>query len=276
MTRRRIVFLDIDGTIIDHDGRIPASAENAIRTARSNGHIVLLSTGRSPLEVDDRLHAIGLDGEVTSAGAFVRMGEEWVVERLMPEPKARRMIAVFEELGLDYTLQGRDAVYPTPGQRERLRRLLELDGRADLAHMRRGIGRHLQDAGAAPLDRIAKAVFASDRLDAFEAVGRELGDEGFSVITGTIPHLGTAGGEVSPAGVNKGTAILLLLDRLGVDAADSIGIGDNNNDLEMLRAVGLGIAMGNGTPEAKEAADEETEAVGDDGLAKAFARHGLI
>jgi hydroxymethylpyrimidine pyrophosphatase-like HAD family hydrolase len=96
------------------------------------------------------------------------------------------------------------------------------------------------------------------------------------VITGTIPRLGTASGEVSLPGVNKGTAILLLLDILGIDVADSLALGDNNNDLEMLAAVGTGIAMGNGTPEAKAAADEVTAAVDEDGLAHAFLRHGLI
>ena len=114
------------------------------------------------------------------------------------------------------------------------------------------------------------------RPDAFERVHEALTPEGFSVITGTITHLGTGGGEVSLAGVNKGSAIQGLLDQLGLDVADSIGIGDNNNDLEMLRVCGLGIAMGEATPEARAAADELTGTVHQGGIAQAFARHGLL
>lgn len=269
----RIVFLDVDGTIIDHDGTIPASAIEAIGAARANGHLVLLSTGRSSQEVDPRLERIGLDGAVLAAGAFVRFHNQWVLERTMPEGHTRRMIGVFDELGIEYTLQARDAVYPTAGRHEYLRRLLEIDNRADL---RASVDDQVVLAESAPLDRIAKAVFFGDRLDAYDLVRSALAADGFSVITGTIPHLGTGGGEVALAGVTKGSAILALLERLGIPAIASIGIGDNSNDIEMLQVTGVGIAMGNGTPEAKAAADEETGTVGEGGVAQAFARHGLI
>jgi Cof subfamily protein (haloacid dehalogenase superfamily) len=275
MPSRRIVFLDIDGTIIDHSGRVPDASVDAIRRARQNGHLVLLSTGRSPLEIDDRLDEIGFDGAVTAAGAFAQVDGEWLVERLMSVEQATRMAEAFEQLGLDYTLQGRDEVYPTPGHRERFRKMLPSYGADQSGNARKGLQRILDAPSEPKLDRIAKAVFAGDTLDSFHRVHEALSPD-YAVITGTIPRLGTASGEVSLPGVNKGTAILLLLDILGIDVADSLALGDNNNDLEMLAAVGTGIAMGNGTPEAKAAADEVTAAVDEDGLAHAFLRHGLI
>ena len=83
-------------------------------------------------------------------------------------------------------------------------------------------------------------------------------------------------GEVTLGGVNKGSTILQLLDLLGLDAASAIGIGDSNNDIEMLQVCGVGIAMGNATDEVKSQADEVTTAVLDDGVWNAFRRHGLI
>jgi HAD superfamily hydrolase (TIGR01484 family) len=47
----RIIFLDVDGTLVDYEGRVPASAVEAIRRARAAGHRVYLSTGRSRAEV---------------------------------------------------------------------------------------------------------------------------------------------------------------------------------------------------------------------------------
>ncbi|MGO2536989.1 MAG: HAD hydrolase family protein, partial [Brachybacterium tyrofermentans] len=154
---RRIVFLDVDGTIIAHDGALPASTITAIRTARAAGHRVLLATGRSPSELDPRLAEIGFDGAVLGAGAFVRLGEEWVAQHTMPVEKVRRMIEVFGQLDLDYVLQARDGVYPVASRREEMRRMLGIEDRPGL-----GPGEELdieQVAEKAPLDAIAKAIF---------------------------------------------------------------------------------------------------------------------
>lgn len=271
--RRRIVFLDIDGTILDHDGTIPPSAPEAIRRARANGHLVLLATGRTPYEVDVRVTDIGFDGIVAGAGAFVEYEGEWVIERFMPEESCRRLQEELDALGLDYVLQGREYFYATEGMQRHLRRQLGVtdgDGASE-----RGLGRYLGAIPPLRHDLTAKAVFSGDDLGAYDAVQRAVGAE-FTVITGTIPGMGTASGEVSMPDVTKGSAIRELLDRIGLDVADAIAIGDNNNDLEMLELAGVGIAMGNGTLQAKEAADEVTAPIDEDGLAKAFARHGLV
>lgn len=271
---RRIVFLDVDGTIVGPGGIILDSTVAAIRTARSVGHRILLSTGRSPSELDPRLADIGFDGAVLAAGAFVRLGDDWVVQHAMPVAKVRRMTEVFTQLDMDYVLQARDGVYPVASRRAEMRRMLGIQNRPGLGPGEELDAQHV--AENAPLDTIAKAIFLGQSPDAYARVRHVLADDGFSVITGTIPHLGTGGGEVSLAGVNKGAAIQELLALLQLDPERSIGIGDNNNDLEMLRVVGVGIAMGNGTAEAKSAADEVTASVTQHGLAQSFERHGLL
>ncbi len=271
---RRIVFLDVDGTIIAHDGTLPTSTIDAIRCARAAGHRVLLATGRSPSELDPRLAAIDFDGAVLGAGAFVRLGEDWMMQRTMSEEQARRMIDVFLRLDLDYVLQARDGVYPVSSRREEMRRMLGIEDRPGLRAGEQLDAEHV--AEKAPLDAIAKAIFLGRSADAFDQVHAALAEDGFTVITGTIPHLSTGGGEVSLAGVNKGAAIRDLLAYLEIGLEASIGIGDNNNDLEMLQVAGVGIAMGNGTSAAKAAADEVTGTVAEGGLAQAFARHGLV
>ena len=88
--------------------------------------------------------------------------------------------------------------------------------------------------------------------------------------------MGRGSGEVTLNGVNKGSTILQLLDRLGLHAASAIGIGDSSNDIEMLQVCGVGIAMGNATDAVKAHADEVTTSVQDDGVWNAFRRQGLI
>ena len=122
---------------------------------------------------------------------------------------------------------------------------------------------------------IAKSVFLAGDLLAFDRVSEALGGD-FHVITGTIPHMGRGSGEVTFGGVTKGSTVLQLLELLGIDAASAIGIGDSNNDIEMLQVCGVGIAMGNATEEVKAHADEVTTTVLDHGVWNAFRREGLI
>ena len=61
-----------------------------------------------------------------------------------------------------------------------------------------------------------------------------------------------------------------------VDREDTIAFGDAGNDLEMLQFAGIGVAMGNGTQDAKQAADYITKDVKEDGLYHGFAKFGLI
>ena len=66
----KIIFLDVDGTLVDYHNRIPESAAIAIRQARANGHKVFVCMGRSRAEVQPELWKIGLDGMI---GAMVHM-----------------------------------------------------------------------------------------------------------------------------------------------------------------------------------------------------------
>ncbi|MGO3660766.1 HAD hydrolase family protein [Microbacterium gubbeenense] len=276
---RQIAFLDIDGTILDTSGSIPESTVRAVREARANGHLVFLATGRGPTEIGSRILDIGFDGAILGAGAYTWIGTpytdgSWHEEHLMHPDRAAEMIAVFREVGADYMLQGREGVWTTQGAVDRMCARLAAEGRLTDSLREVLIDRVTIDADP-PLDRIAKATFSSEDHGTYGAVKSRLGGE-FMVITGTMPGLGTAGGEVSVAGVTKGAALVSVIAELGLDRANSIAIGDNNNDLEMLAAAGVGIAMGNATPEALAAADETTAHVDHDGIWAAFERHGLV
>lgn len=276
---RRIAFLDIDGTILDHSGDIPDSTIRAIRTARQGGHLVFLASGRGPTEVEQRLVDLGFDGAVLGAGAYTWIGElwhegGWHAQHLMDPERVGEMVRAFERVGADYVLQGRDTVWSTQAGYDRLEAGLAAEGRLSEA-TRAALLDRVTIVSDPPHDGVAKAVFSSDDLRTYAAVRQRLGDR-FAVITGTMPGLGTAGGEVMAAGVTKGSALVEVIAELGLDVSSALAIGDNNNDLEMLAAAGVGIAMGNATPEARAAADEVTTDVSDDGIWNAFAAHGLV
>ena len=285
MISPRIAFLDVDGTIIDSGEVIAPSTIEAVQTARANGHLVYLSTGRASVEIYPKIRDIGFDGAISAGGGFASIGDELVISRTMPEAAVQRMVDFYEESGYDFYLQSYDELYPSAGVRHRFATYLDDDSerkgetRTDLASVtdfdEHPALRAFADVRPLSYTGIAKSVFLAGDLTAFDRVSEALSGD-FHVITGTIPHMGKGSGEVTLNGVNKGTTILKVLDRLGIDVASAIGIGDSTNDIEMLQVCGVGIAMGNATDEVKAHADEVTTAVLDDGIWNAFRRHGLI
>lgn len=77
----KIIFLDVDGTLVDYEGRIPQSAVDAIRQARGNGHRVYICTGRSKAEVYDDIWNIGIDGMIGGNGSYVEDNGEVIMHR---------------------------------------------------------------------------------------------------------------------------------------------------------------------------------------------------
>lgn len=75
MNHGKVIFLDVDGTLVDYEGHIPKSAAAAIRRAREKGHKVYICTGRSRAEVYSGIWEIGLDGMIGGNGSFETAGE---------------------------------------------------------------------------------------------------------------------------------------------------------------------------------------------------------
>lgn len=280
----RIAFLDVDGTILEHGTAIADSTITAIRTARENGHLVYLCTGRAAGDIHPKVREIGYDGAITNGGAYAVRGDELLFADPMPREDTDRLIAYFEAEDIDYFLQSNEAVYASEGVgamldeyfAERRKRHLEDArrlGQTDAVDPKPIVT--YRPVGEADLDAIAKTTFISKRSDSVDKAQADLGER-FHVIPGSIPLPGGSNGEIGLAGTNKGSAIVRVLDILGLDAADAIGIGDSWNDAEMFDVVGSPVAMGNADPALKERAGNVTTDVLDDGVWNAFVKLGLV
>ncbi len=284
----RIVFIDIDGTILEHGSRMAASTPAAIAAARANGHLVYLCTGRSAGDINPRVRAIEVDGAITNGGAFAVRGDEQIVAHPMPRPLVDRMIEYFVSHDAYYFLQTDDSVYVSPGVLEYAAKFrhaahppadgstasAEADERAGAADDA-ALLNHYRPLDEVDRDAVVKATFLSTSSDTLTLAAGELGPE-FHVIPGSIPLPGGSNGEICQRGVNKGAAILEVLAVLGRDPADAVGIGDSWNDVEMFEVVGTAVAMGGADPALQAKADLVTTDVLDDGIHNALTRLGLI
>ena len=92
---RKIIFLDIDGTLIAAMSEPSALATAAVRGARKMGHKVFLCTGRNMAIIGDDILKIGFDGVISSAGGHVEVGEEILFDSLLPEETVQECLDVF-------------------------------------------------------------------------------------------------------------------------------------------------------------------------------------
>ena len=286
---QRIVFIDVDGTILEHGSVIAPSTVTAIRAARGNGHLVYLCTGRSHGDIHPDVAAIGFDGAITNGGAYTTRGDEVLFSHTMPRADVDRLLTYFSDQGMHYFLQSNDEVYASEGvlalmsdfarlraerRAEDLRRL----GVADDADLLDSVIRQAADryppVTDADLDAIAKAVFVSERSDSVDRAQDDLGER-FHVIPGSMPMPGGSNGEISLRGITKGAAILELLALLEFDPALAVGIGDSWNDVEMFQVCGTSVAMAGADPQLQALADRVTTGVLDDGVHNALVSLGL-
>lgn len=98
----KIIFLDVDGTLIDYENNLPDSAVGAIRKARANGHRVYICTGRSKAEVYPELWQIGLDGMIGGNGSYAEDHGEVIFHHLitLATGKTHRRLAACEKTGI--------------------------------------------------------------------------------------------------------------------------------------------------------------------------------
>ena len=96
--KTKVLFLDIDGTLVDFQGKIPESAKEALIRAKERGHHLVLCTGRTRFQVYPWLLDYGFDGLITGAGAQVEAGRELICRHLVKQDSLAKAVAFFERI----------------------------------------------------------------------------------------------------------------------------------------------------------------------------------
>lgn len=278
MAHSNIIFLDVDGTLVDYDLNLPASAVDAIHRVRANGHKVYICTGRSEAEVYDDIRDIGLDGMIGGNGAYVKSGDTVVLHQKISEEETRHIVDWLNARGLAFYLECNSGLYGSETFEEdavpSIREYTNRKGRDGSRLTVRDVFPDMLFGENLYRNDVNKVSFLlrsyQDHLDSVE----EFPD----LKAGTWGGAGETAlfGDLGVRGIDKGVAIDRLLLHLGADLKDTFAFGDAKVDIPMLEQCAVGVAMGNGGPEIKAMADYVTDAVEDDGLLHAFEHFGLI
>lgn len=275
---RKLIFLDIDGTLIAGPASGPApGVRQAIRQARGSGHLAFLCTGRNLPIIGAEILDIGFDGVIASAGAYVAVGGRVLLDRLLPEALVQECLAVFHGLGMFCRLETPEGVY-IDGQMEELLRAAVPDPRnSELIRMQREFEsfiavRHYAEY---PRQGAYKLCFTSTSLETVREAQKILGDRFEFVVHPFASSTSCFNGEIIPKWSDKGSALELVCRHFGAGAQDAIAFGDSMNDAAMLERAGVAVAMGNACEELKAIADIVCEDAAHDGVSRQLRRMGL-
>lgn len=275
-----ILFLDVDGTLVDYQTNLPASAADAVRGAIANGHRVYLCTGRSKAEIYPYLWDLGVHGLIGGNGSYVESDGEVVHHQVLSPDAVARSVDWLLSRGVAFYVECNSGLFGTEDLPDAIAALLPGGATAQNVAWVRGAFPHmvhgnLSDPDAAWRGDVNKISFVLRPDLDLAALAGDLGD-GVQVDTWLLSADGPAFGEIGQVGVHKGVAVRILAEHLGVGKTELIGFGDARSDLELLRACGTGVAMGQAPDEVKAAATHVTDPVDADGLAAAFRRFELI
>lgn len=258
MPQTKIIFFDIDGTLKDlHREQISEKTLEMLRRLQNRGIKICLATGRSPVSLPS-FGDIVFDAWLTFNGSLCYTKTETISGMPIPAADVRRILQNAAELGRPVSLSTKD-------------RLAANGIDEDLADYY-AIA-HLPLVVAEDFDEVA-------RQDVYQI---ELGcrEKDYPAVLKGAPGAKIAAWwdravDVIPAVGGKGVGIRSVLSYFHLDRSEAMAFGDGNNDLEMLQAVGTGIAMGNASPQLKEIADAVCGNAEEDGVYHYCVEHGLI
>ncbi len=261
----KAVFFDIDGTLLDlKEHKLPESTRRALAILKRKGIKVFIATGRSPYLIKrslEELKKLSPDGFVMLNGQYCLADGEVVrsqgfpvesLEKLIPWLDANDISCSFVEA--DYTYRNRKS---------------------------RALKEYLAKGGHLPLVEVP--IDTTDRIYEHPVyqlnpnIPASLEDEFVRRLPGSRsvrwnPLLI----DVIPNNGGKDKGIAAVLDHYGWTVDQCAAFGDAENDIDMLRFAGTGIAMGNGDDSVKATADYVTSYIDDDGIAKGLAHIGLL
>lgn len=254
----RVVFFDVDGTLLSHtDATVSPGTRAALDALKQSGILRVLATGRHSSELADLpVRDLTFDGAVTVNGQLCLDGDGSVFyDHPIIGPDRELLLDLFREGNIPLLLVERDRTY-----------INFVNDRV----------RQAQAAISSPLPAVEPAsggpvyqvIAYADPAE--EAALREQ-------LSGCrLTRWNPYGVDILSADGGKVAGIEAFLRHCGLRREEAMAFGDGDNDAEMLSFVGTGVAMGNARESAKRSADYVTASVDEDGIAKALRHFGLL
>ena len=254
-----LICTDLDGTLLHKNKEVSKENLDAIEYFKSEGGLFTFITGRMPYCADEfyeMIHPNAPVGCINGGGIYDYKTKKYLWTQEL-SPKALELVAYAEQnmTGLGVQIDTFDHIY-FAFENESTAWFREVTGMPNLVRSYRDVH-----------EPIAKIVFGDADTENMLRLQELLKTHPFANEFDFIRSEKMLF-EILPKGINKGSLLPHFSEILGISMDKTITVGDYNNDVEMLRAARLGIAVANATPEAKQAADYVTVSNTEHAIAK--------
>lgn len=259
----KAVFFDIDETLfVKNKIYFPESAKLAIKKLQNNGILVGIATGRARCSFPDKINEViqqeNINTFVTMNGQYAVCGDALIEKHPIPTEKVQKLVNFFDAHNIVYAFVSNNKICVseiTPRLKEALDPITT-DYQIDKDYFKSNevfqvLAFYAEDqdsliAQSHILDKLKTVRWHENSVDIFDAEG------------------------------SKARGIEAIAHHLGFSMANVMAFGDGLNDVEMLRAVGVGVAMGNGHEILKNLANHITDHIEEDGIYNFLVKSGLI
>lgn len=267
---KRMLFMDLDGTLLDDRKEITPGNRLALDQALERGHGVIITTGRPLKSAMDQARKLGMDKPgcclIAYNGAVIYdwAQEKQIFSRTLTYSVVYRVFDKVNPMGIHIQTYDEWTVLVEPRcDDEAVRRYC---GLINMEH--RVVGDVHTDLTEEPVKVLLIDYEDQTELRKVESWLRETMAEEVDCFFSCDQYL-----EVVPKGMSKGEAVVMLCRMMGVPVENAVAVGDAANDLSMIAMAGIGVAMANGTDEVKAIADYVTLRDNNhDGIAEVVAR----
>lgn len=272
----KLVGFDLDGTLLNSEKILTERTKNALTAAVEQGIVIVPVTGRTLSGVPKELMEFpGVRYVITANGARILdvIKGETLIEELLSREKCGIILDIFEKYDTLKEIYYDGVGYADRESLEKIERYQpdEAMGRYILATRKTVESTRIMfENEEKGMDKI-QALFSS--ISDKEKARLEVLDSVSDVeVTGAMLN----NVEVNAKGIHKGNALVKLGAVLGIRMEEIMAFGDGNNDIQMLEAVGVGVAMANSVPEVLAVADMVAPSNDEDGVAKVIEECVLI
>ncbi len=251
----KLIVMDLDGTALNSSNEIPENLHNILSFLKDNrGYRIILASGRSvssmkPIAEKLRLKAplITLNGGVI----IDPVSDEIHFEKNLGKKIYSESIKILQDLSMNFVIFTSNVVYA-----ESPSHITEI-----LKKYTDNTIEWIDNYHTVKLP--VKILFIPESEEAVNSIKKHTQHLDIDIIDSGFRFV-----EIVPKGVNKGAALKMVSEKLGIGHRNIIAFGDNENDIEMLQYAGTGIAMGNAPDHVKAEADFVTDTNDNDGVYK--------
>lgn len=260
----KLIAVDMDDTLLRHDKTISKENIEALHKAREKGVYVVISTGRVFASAYAYADMIGFRTYIiASNGALIRdPNNNTIYESILNYDSMVEIIKVCQKYNTYFQLISETTIF-SPEITNKFQRYAEWNElfKTELKVNVKEIKEPLKDIDKLK-DNVLKIIVFNDDIEVLKSIREELSkNDSIQITSSYMDNI-----EIVNKGVSKGRALEILGEYLSIKKEEMIAIGDSENDIEMIKFAGLGVAMENAIEEVKKVADFITKSNMEDGV----------